>query len=199
MREGSVTRSPSRTDGRAGGYTIGRVPTLILDPPPPELEQLVERRRRLGQDRYDEVWDGVLHMNPFPSGAHADVMQQVSELLAPLARAAGLFPRLTGINIGTIDDFRGPDGVLQRERLMGVWHASAALVVEVVSPGDETWAKLPFYAAHGVDEVLIVDPDTQTVSWLRLIDGEYQPLERSGLIDLGPARLAGLIDWPPAG
>ncbi|MDA8067794.1 MAG: Uma2 family endonuclease [Actinomycetota bacterium] len=174
------------------------MPTVILDPPPPEVERLVKRRRRLGQDRYDEVWNGVLHMNPFPSGTHADVMQQLAELLAPLARAAGLFPRLTGVNIGTSDDFRGPDGVLQRERLTGVWHPSAALAVEVTSPGDETWEKLPFYAAHNVDEVLIADPDAQKVTWLALTGGEYQTVEHSALIDLGPARLAELIDWPAA-
>ena len=174
------------------------MPTVILDPAPPEVEQLVKRRRKLGQDRYDEVWNGVLHMNPFPSGAHADVMQQVSELLSPLARSSGLYPRLTGVNIGTSDDFRGPDGVLQRERLTGVWHPSAALAVEVISPGDETWEKLPFYAAHNVDEVLILDPDERTVTWLALAGGEYQPVEHSALIDLGPAGLAELIDWPPA-
>jgi Uma2 family endonuclease len=173
------------------------MPTLILDPPPFEFEQLVERRRRLGQDRYDEIWNGVLHMNPSPSGAHADLMQQISELLAPLARAAGLFPRLTGVNIGTVDDFRGPDGVLQRERRSGIWHPTAALVVEVVSPGDETWQKLPFYAAHNVDELLIVDPQTRKLDWLGLRDGTYQPIERSGLIDLGVEQLGTLIDWPP--
>jgi len=39
-------------------------------------------------------------------------------------------------------------------------------VVEILSPGDDTDNKLPFYAAHGVDELLIIDPDTQTISWL---------------------------------
>ena len=28
------------------------------------FEQLLERRRALGQDVLDEVWDGVYHMNP---------------------------------------------------------------------------------------------------------------------------------------
>ena len=174
------------------------MPTLILDPSPPELDQLVARRRRLGQDRYDEVWNGVLHMNPFPSGAHADVLQQISELLGPLARSVGLFPRLTGVNLGTAEDFRAPDGVLQRERHTGTWHPTAALVVEVLSPADETWEKLPFYAAHGVDEVLILDPEARTVQWLALTGGEYKPVEHSGLIDLGPDQLSRLIDWPPA-
>jgi Uma2 family endonuclease len=48
----------------------------------------------------------------------------------------------------------------------GTWFATAALTVEIVSPGDETLDKLPLYAAHQVDELLIVDPDKRTVDWL---------------------------------
>ena len=70
-------------------------------------------------------------------------------------------------------------------------------MVEIVSPGDETWEKLPFYAAHRVDEVLIVDPQERSVSWLELAGGEYRPIERSGLVDLGAQGLAERLDWPP--
>jgi hypothetical protein len=58
------------------------------------------------------------------------------------------------------------------------------------------WEKLPFYAAHHVDELLIVDPEKRSVSWLGLSGGEYQPIERSTLIALGPSELAERIDWP---
>jgi Putative restriction endonuclease len=67
--------------------------------------------------------------------------------------------------------------------------------VEIASPGDETQQKLPFYAAHQVDEVLIVDPAERAVHWLALAGGEYRPIERSRLIDLGPSDLAEHIDW----
>jgi Uma2 family endonuclease len=73
---------------------------------------------------------------------------------------------------------------------------TAALVLEIVSPGDETWEKLGFYAAHGVEELLIVDPRQKTVSWMGLEAGEYKHLKRSRLIDLGAAKLAEQIDWP---
>lgn len=69
-------------------------------------------------------------------------------------------------------------------------------MVEIVSPGDETWQKLPFYAARGVDEVLIVDPQERSVHWLGLVEGEYREVERSAVIALGAAELATLIDWP---
>ncbi len=94
------------------------------------------------------------------------------------------------------DDFRVPDGGVHRTRPRGSWHPTAALVVEIVSPDDETWEKLPFYKAHHVDEVLIADPAIRKVDWLALSDGEYHPVERSGLIGLGPAELSELIDWP---
>jgi hypothetical protein len=47
-----------------------------------------------------------------------------------------------------------------------------------------------------VDEVLIVDPQQRSVSWLALEDGEYAPIERSGLVELGPQELAQQLDWP---
>jgi len=31
--------------------------------------------------------------------------------------------------------------------------STVALVVEIVSPGDESWQKLPFYAAHSAGEL----------------------------------------------
>jgi hypothetical protein len=68
---------------------------------------------------------------------------------------------------------------------------------EVVSPGDYSWEKFDFSAAHLVDEVLIVDSRTRSVDWLGLVDGEYIEIERSGLITLGAAELAQQLEWPP--
>ena len=78
-----------------------------------------------------------------------------------------------------------------------MWLATAAIVVEIVSPGDESREKLPFYARQRVDEVLIVDPRERAVHWLALADGAYAPIDRSGLMDMGAADLAEQIDWPP--
>lgn len=44
--------------------------------------------------------------------------------------------------------------------------------------------------------VLIVDLIRRSVDWLGLSAGEYRPIQKSGLIDLGPAELAQRIDWP---
>lgn len=45
------------------------------------------------------------------------------------------------------------------------------LAVEILSPGDETYDKLPFYAAVGVREVLVVDPETLGVELFVLRGG----------------------------
>jgi Uma2 family endonuclease len=100
-------------------------------------------------------------------------------------------------NLGESErDFRVPDGGLHRPDAAEIWHPTAALIVEIVSPGDETWDKLPFYAKHHVDEVMIVDPEKRSVDWLALAGGAYHPVEHSGLIELGAADLAERIDWP---
>jgi Uma2 family endonuclease len=172
--------------------------TLVLDPQPAELDALIEYRRRLDLDHHDEVWEGVLHMNPPPTGEHQYVLQQLAELLGPLARDVGLAAVINEFGLGREGkgNFRVPDGGLHRALPRGVYQRTAALVIEIVSPGDESWDKLPFYAAHEVDEVLIVDPAEHAVHWLGLSGGEYLPIECSGLIALGPSELAEQIDWP---
>ncbi len=171
--------------------------TLVLGTPPPELEALLERRRRAGVDRLDEVWQGVRHMVPGPSLEHARIATQLTLLLDAPARDGGLLLAMHEFNLGESEhDFRVPDGGLHRPGAAGLWLSTAALVVEIRSSGDETWQKLPFYAARDVDEVLIVDPTERTVTWLGLREGQYEPVERSGLIELGPAELAEQLDWP---
>ena len=89
-----------------------------------------------------------------------------------------------------------PGRALHRDWSDRVWYPTVALAVEIVSPGDETWDKLPFHAAHKLDEVLIVDPQERRIHWLRLSGDRYEPLDRNGLIDLVPPELAERIDWP---
>lgn len=172
------------------------MPTLVMDPAPVEIDALIERRRRLGLDHRDEMWDGTYRMNPPPSLEHQVILQQLAMLLSTPAQRADLLAVIQEFGLGTPADYRVPDGGLHRLGASGVWHPTAALVIEIVSPGDESWKKLPFYAAHNVEEVLIVDPEDRAIHWLGLTGGEYSPIERSNLIDLGPDQLAEQIDWP---
>ncbi len=59
-------------------------------------------------------------------------------------------------------DYRVPDLVVAQPQHVserGV-EGPAELVVEILSPGDESREKLPFYAEVGCQEVLLVDGDT---------------------------------------
>ncbi len=183
--------------GDRGDSNLRGMPTLVSDPAPAEFEALLERRRELGQDLLDEVWEGVYHMNPAPHRSHAYIAQQLAELLGPPARSAALVPMINIFNLGEPDNYRVPDGGLFRPGPDAVYVPTAAIVVEVVSPGDKTWEKLDFYAAHHVDELLIVDPEKRQVNWLSLdASDKYHPVDRSALIELGPAQLAERINWP---
>lgn len=178
-----------------GGGNLGDMRTLLPDPAPAEFERLLELRRQWGADTRDEVWDGVLHMNPAPHGRHAKLQAQLIELLGPPARARRLIP-LGEFNLGEPEDYRVPDGGLRRLGPDELYNPTAALVIEIISAGDETWKKRSFYADHQVDELLIVDPQSRTVEWLTLSGGRYRPTSQSRLVPFGPTELAELVDWP---
>jgi Uma2 family endonuclease len=173
------------------------MPTLVRDPQPAEFEALLERRHRLGQDLLDEVWEGVYVMNPAPHRRHAYIAQQLAVLLNQPAQDAGLVPMVSIFNLGAPDDYRVPGGGLFRPGPDELYLPTAAVVVEIVSPEDKSWDKLAFYVKHRVDEVLIVDPQERRVHWLGLSEeGQYRPVEQSGLLELSPAELAERLDWP---
>ncbi len=86
--------------------------TLLSDPPPPPFDELLERRRRWGADRRDEVWEGVLHMTPAAHGRHHRVQQQLAVILDGPARVAGLVAAIGDFNLGEATDYRIPDGGL---------------------------------------------------------------------------------------
>lgn len=75
---------------------------------------------------------------------------------------------------------------------------TAELVVEVLSPGDESLQKLPHHAAHDVGEVWLVDPDEHVVRVLQLGPDGYQDAQRSALFDLPDADMERALSWPTA-
>lgn len=141
---------------------------VLLDVPP----ELLEERRRRGADKVDEMWDGVVHMVPPASALHQRVGVRLLQLLAPLADARGLVAFYeTGLfRAGT--DYRVPDQLYVRPELVsdrGV-EGPADLVVEIRSPDDETYDKINWYAALGVDELLVVHPGERRAELLRRTD-----------------------------
>jgi Uma2 family endonuclease len=159
------------------------------------LEALVEQRQSRGLDLFDELWEGVLHMAPAPGVAHGIVADELAGALRGAARGAGL--RGSGpFNLGSVNDYRVPDGGYHRGAPSDVWVSTAAVVVEVVSPDDETYQKFDFYFAHGVEEVVVADPAMKTVRWWRRGDGGFESVDVSDLLGVEVAQVTSDIEWP---
>lgn len=168
---------------------------MLLGERPPEVEALLERRRVLGLDGHDEVWEGVLHVAPHAGTAHGIVASELLAFLTPFAKARGLISS-SAFNLGGPDDFRVPDGGFYRDMPSGVYADTAAVVVEVLSPDDETFAKLDFYRDHGVAEVIVADPATRTVRYLSLAEG-VQVTTHSQELGVSMSDVEAAIAWPP--
>jgi Uma2 family endonuclease len=112
-------------------------------------------------------------VNP-PKMWHAVLNTDLVLALAPLTRARGLLAVGSCCGLfGAEDDWRVPDQLYARPedaREEGV--VSAELVVEIRSPGDDTYRKLPFYAARGVREVLVVHRDRRVELYRRSDRGD---------------------------
>jgi Uma2 family endonuclease len=169
--------------------------TVVLGPRPAELEALIERRRALGIDLYDEVWKGSYHMSPAAHPSHGYLDDQLAVALRPYAAAAGLVG--TGpFNLGSADDYRVPDRGFHRALPSQVWVPTVAIVVEIVSPDDETYDKFDFYFAHDVDEMIIADPAARTITFWSRNDTTFVESPTSRLLTLDVAQLTNLITWP---
>jgi hypothetical protein len=170
--------------------------TVVLGQPA-ELTEWLKRRKELGQDRYDETWQGEYHVAPAPPPHHGYVERQLTALLHPRAQQADLVE--TGpFNLGVIDDFRVPDGGYHRQLPAEVFVTTAAVVLEVASPQDETYAKFDFYARHGVEEVIVADPALRRVQvWRRRSDGTCAAVPASSLLSVEASELAEALNWPP--
>lgn len=141
---------------------------------------MLDERRRHGTDRWDEMWEGVLHMAPPPSDRHQHIGTELLLVLGPLAKDRGLVARYeTGLFRAGIDnDYRVPDLMFATpaQRAERGIEAGAELIVEIRSPGDETYAKLSWYAHLGVREMLVIDPATLAVELFTGVDGVAAPV-----------------------
>jgi len=171
---------------------------LFVGELPVEIEAWLATRREHGVDDFDEVWDGVLHIPPLLRGAHGFVVAELMSILHPYIERAGL--RGGGhCAIGSDEDYRVPDMVALRERDLDPASdltLSAAIVVEVTLPKDESRLKFDFYHRHGVDEVLIVDPYARTAEWFARGPQAFEPADGSMLLGITSNELAAAIDWP---
>ena len=145
--------------------------------------ELADRRAK-GLDRWDEMWDGVLHMTPAPSLEHQRIVDRLIGFLEPHLRTTGRGRLFSGINVfGDLSNYRIPDLTFVaagREHVLqddGVRADGPDAVIEIRSPHDETYDKLPFYASLGVHELVIIDRDTKHPELYRLAGSQYVALQ----------------------
>jgi Uma2 family endonuclease len=158
------------------GCTIAFVKAVIVEVSPAQLA----RRKLTGEDRWDEMWEGVLHMSPAPALEHQRMVDRLLFFLMALLEKTGRGVIVSGINVFRADsDYRIPDLTFVASGREGILAEDGArggpdAVIEVRSPGDETYEKLPFYAALGVREVIVVPRDGKMPEIHRLEGGAYQ-------------------------
>ncbi len=142
-------------------------------------EALIEERRLLGIDGKDECWEGEWHVVNPPKLWHARLNYDLGFVLGPLAQQAGLAPfgEGAGIFAELETDWRVPDQVyVRRDQEIEEGVTGAEFVVELRSPADESYAKLPFYAARNITEAMIVHRDRRFELFC-LADGKYEPVD----------------------
>ena len=146
-------------------------------------DHLLDWRRQTGADKFDEMWEGVLHMSPSPNREH----QRLEWALETWLRVHWADPDGHEVyhqrNVSAVGEwpknYRIPDLVLLLSNELHLdldeyIDGPPAVVVEIRSPGDETDNKLPFYAELGVREVWVIDRDSKLVELHALSDGTYQ-------------------------
>jgi Uma2 family endonuclease len=150
---------------------------------PSALPDVLAFRKRTGTDRWDEMWEGVLHMPPAPTPEHQDLEWALETFFRThwVRRHEGKVYHNVNFSAvgGWPDDFRIPDLVLLTPSSRAVrkdvhFEGAPDVVIEIKSPGDESLEKLPFYSALGVPEVWIVDRDTKVTTIHALEGGGYE-------------------------
>jgi len=146
-------------------------------------DEELAKRRLTGIDRFDEMWEGVLHMAPAPAYEHQRIVSAIDRFLGTLCEQRGRGVLAIGINVFNeasnepdyrISDFsfvaNGRQHILARDGIRG---GGPDAVIEIRSPDDETYEKLPFFARLGVREVIVIDRDTKRPEIYRLAGPQY--------------------------
>lgn len=151
-----------------------------MSPVPPEI---LAWRQRTGADRYDEMWEGVLHMVAAPNREHQDLKGALETWLRlHWARPTGC-KVYSEINLALPGswphNYRIPDLVLLTPERFDIdlnerFEGPPEVVVEIRSPGDESYEKLEFYAQLGVPEAWVIHRDTKQPEIYCLAGAAYE-------------------------
>jgi Uma2 family endonuclease len=133
-------------------------------------------------------------MAPTPTGKHAKTGGKIFRLLSDAADRKGLHSTLE-FNLGGPTNFRVPDLGFHRTDPLDVWHSTAAIVVEVRSPHDESYEKLDFYFEHGVEEILIADIQSEMIQWYTRGATGFEPCDVSTVLSITGTDVRSALSW----
>ncbi|MBI4603202.1 MAG: Uma2 family endonuclease [Planctomycetes bacterium] len=161
----------------------------VLSPVP---EEILAWRKRTGGDRYDEMWEGVLHMAAVPTKKHDEFQWALRTFLKQRwarPRAGNIATMNVAPPGGWPNDYRIPDLILwtkDRDPMDKDTHFEGPpnVAIEIRSPDDESYEKLEFYGRLGVEEVWVIDRDTKEpeVYVLKGRDYDLKPMDPSGWV-----------------
>lgn len=139
-------------------------------------------------DRYDEVWEGMLVMSPLPGNQHQIFVCNLSSALLSVVTRGKVYP---GVNVSDRSDnwmgnFRCPDVAVYlagnpAEDRDSYMLGGPDFAVEIASPGENPFAKLDFYAAVNTRELLVVRRNPWSLELFCLSD---KRLVSTGRVDL---------------
>jgi hypothetical protein len=141
---------------------------------------MVRQRKKLGLDRYDEVWDGVYVMPSMANLDHQELVLEMAGLFKDVVKEAGgkVYP---GANVSDRPknwkkNYRIPDIVVLLKNSRAKKRDTFILggpdfLTEIESPDEDPEEKIPFYSKIQVQELLIIHRDRRDLRLLRH-DGE---------------------------
>lgn len=151
---------------------------------PDLFRRMLRKRRALGHDKYDEVWDGVYLMNAMANNEHQILVGAISSALWIVMQDVPGSSVLPGANVSDEwndwkHNYRCPDVLALLPGNAAVdrtthWYGGPDFAVEVLSPRDRARKKLSFYAKVGTREVLLVDRRPWQLELYRLDQGELK-------------------------
>ena len=148
--------------------------------------------RDLGiESRFEEVWEGVVVMPPMPNNEHQDIQFKLLLPIAAVVEDPAVGTVTAGVNISDREaewthHFRGPDVVVYLDTNPAInhgthWQGGPDFLVEIISSGEDPYAKFDFYARVGTREVLILHRDPWLIELFQLKEAV---LELAGQSDL---------------
>ena len=154
---------------------------------PDLVEELIRDRQAREIDQWDEVWEGVYVVPPLANNPHQGLGGSVIGILFNVITLEGWGRVQPGANvsdrrIGWKKNYRCPDGVVVLNESAAVdcgthWFGGPDFLLEAESPGDESFAKIPFYGKIKVRELLIIHRDTREMHLYRHNGEELVPVE----------------------